>query len=176
MTGSGPPGLPGQVDPRHEALYHDLLVIHGMLRSGLAAVAELAARAEGGADPAALGDDVATLARDSALWRLRSNCLYQCQFVHHHHGLEDAAVFPAVRRADPSIAAEVDRLEADHRVVAAHLVDVEDAARALVDGGADARSELVAALHRLETDLLDHLDREERLLRPVLARMGSWFG
>jgi hypothetical protein len=34
----------------------------------------------------------------------------------------------------------------------------------------------VDALLRLETDLLDHLAREEQLLRPVLGRMRSFFG
>ncbi len=167
---SGPP------DRRTEPLYAELLMIHGMLREGLATVAVLADRAAAGADAADLAEDVAALTRDSELWRLRANCLYHCRFVHGHHSLEDAAVFPAVRAADPSIAADVDRLEADHRVIAEHLHAVEDAAAGLTDGLPGDRQRLVDSLRLLQTDLLDHLAREETLLRPVLRSMGSWIG
>ena len=147
-----------------------------MLRDGLASVCALARRTAEGEDAAAIVADVDALARDSALWRLRSNCLYQCRFVHGHHSLEDSHVFPAVRSAEPAISAEVDRLEADHRVIAEHLHAVEDAAAGLTDGLPGDRRRLVDALQRLETDLLDHLSREEALLRPVLRAMGSWIG
>jgi iron-sulfur cluster repair protein YtfE (RIC family) len=164
-------------EPRvDETLYRELLMIHGMLRDGLAQVRELADRAAAGADDTAVVADVEALARDSALWRLRSHCLYQCRFVHGHHSLEDAMLFPAVRATAPDIAAEVDRLEADHRVVAEHLLAVEDAAAGLTDGLPGDRRRLVDALRGLETDLLDHLAREEALLRPVLREMRSFFG
>jgi iron-sulfur cluster repair protein YtfE (RIC family) len=170
---TAPADLP---DRYAEPLFSELLVIHGMLRDGLAQVRQLADRAAAGADDAEIVEDVEALARDSALWRLRSSCLYQCRFVHGHHSLEDAMLFPAVRDAAPDIAAEVDRLESDHRVVAEHLHAVEDAAAGLTDGLPGDRRRLVEALLRLETDLLDHLAREEQLLRPVLGRMRSFFG
>jgi Hemerythrin HHE cation binding domain len=157
-----------------ELLFGELLTIHAMLRDGLAAVRDLADRTTAGADDSVVVADVAALARDSALWRLRASCLYQCRFVHGHHSLEDAMLFPAVRAQAPAIAAEVDRLEADHRVVAEHLHAVEDAAAGLTDGLPGDRRRLVEALRRLETDLLDHLAREEALLRPVLREM-RWF-
>jgi iron-sulfur cluster repair protein YtfE (RIC family) len=159
-----------------EPLFSELLVIHGMLRGGLAQVRELADRAAAGADDSAIVADVEALARDSALWRLRSNCLYQCRFVHGHHSLEDAMLFPAVRDAAPDIAGEVDRLEADHRMIAEHLHVVEDAAAGLTDGLPGDRRRLVEALRSLEEDLLDHLSREEALLRPVLRQMRSFLG
>ncbi len=154
-----------------EPLYRELLVIHSMLREGLASVAELAERVASGADDSAIVADVETLARDSALWRLRASCLYQCRFVHGHHGLEDAALFPAVRAQAPAVAAEVDRLEADHRVIAEHLHVVEDAAAGLTDGLPGDRRRLLEALRTLQTDLFDHLGREEALLRPVLREL-----
>lgn len=161
---------------REEILYAELIWVHDHLRDGLAAVAELADRTSRGEDAATLQADMAGLARDSALWRLRSHCLYQCRFVHGHHSLEDALVFPAVRRAEPSIDAAVDRLEADHRVIADLLHEVEDAAEGLGDGLPGGRERLIGALQRLQTDLHDHLGREEALLRPVLASMRSWSG
>ena len=161
---------------RHEVLYAELIWVHDHLREGLAAVADLADRTTRGEDAGTLRADVAGLARDSALWRLRSHCLYQCRFVHGHHSLEDALVFPAIRRTDPSIATEVDRLEADHRAIAELLHTVEDAAAGLADGLPGDRQRLVDALERLQLDLHDHLGREETLLRPVLGRMRSWGG
>jgi iron-sulfur cluster repair protein YtfE (RIC family) len=158
-----------------EPLFRELLMIHGMLRDGLTTVRELADRTAAGADDSAVVADVEALARDSALWRLRASCLYQCRFVHGHHSLEDAMLFPAVRAQEPAVAAEVDRLEADHRVIAEHLHAVEDAAAGLTDGLPGDRGRLVTALRRLESDLLDHLAREETLLRPVLRQM-RWFG
>jgi iron-sulfur cluster repair protein YtfE (RIC family) len=151
-------------------------MVHGMLRDGLATVSRLADRAAAGQDASILAEDLAGLARDSDLWRLRANCLYTCRFVHGHHSLEDAAVFPAVRAADPGIASGVARLEADHRAIAEHLHAVEDAAAGLADGLPGDRRRLVHALRRLEVDLLDHLSREEALLRPVLRSMGTWVG
>jgi iron-sulfur cluster repair protein YtfE (RIC family) len=159
-----------------EPLFRELLMIHAMLRDGLSAVRDLADRTAAGADDSVVVADVEALARDSALWRLRSSCLYHCRFVHGHHSLEDAMLFPAVRAAAPGIAAEVDRLEADHRVVAEHLHAVEDAAAGLTDGLPGDRRRLVEALRRLESDLLDHLAREEALLRPVLREMRSFGG
>jgi hypothetical protein len=160
----------------HEVLFAELLWVHDHLRAGLAAVADLAERTAAGQDARQVSDEVAGLARDSALWRLRAHCLYQCRFVHGHHSLEDAVVFPAVRDTDPSIGAEVDRLQADHVAIAGLLHAVQDAADGLGDGLPGARRRLLAALDRLQTDLNDHLGREETLLRPVLARMGSWAG
>jgi iron-sulfur cluster repair protein YtfE (RIC family) len=163
-------------DPDAEPLYAELLAVHSMLREGLAVVGQLAARTAAGQDAGAVAEDVAGLVADSALWRLRANCLYQCRFVHGHHSLEDALVFPAVRAAAPSLAAEVDRLVSDHVGIAAHLRAVEDAAHGLGDGRPGERRRLVDALGTLETVLLDHLRREEELLRPVLRSMGSWTG
>lgn len=165
-----------QPDRWAEPLFSELLVIHGMLRDGLAAISDLAERTTAGADDDRIVQDVEALARDSTLWRLRANCLYQCRFVHGHHSLEDAMLFPAARATAPELAAEVDRLDADHRVIAEHLHSVEDAAAGLTDGLPGDRARLVSALRRLETDLLDHLAREETLLRPVLRQMRSFAG
>jgi hemerythrin-like domain-containing protein len=139
-------------------------------------VVDLADRTAAGADDVKIARDVDALSRDSTLWRLRANCVYQCRFVHGHHSLEDAMLFPAVRANAPGIAAEVDRLESDHRVISEHLHAVEDAAAGLTDGLPGDRQRLVDALRRLATDLLEHLAREEALLRPVLREMRSFAG
>lgn len=155
-------------------LFDELLMIHGLIRDDLAKVELLAEDCAGGAAPDELRERIAKLKSSSLLWQLKLGCLRHCRFVHGHHGLEDRAVFPSVRRVAPELGPAVDRLERDHRDVAALLVDVEAAALELeVDGG---RERLIAALASLGSTLLDHLAREERDLEPALARMHSWLG
>jgi hypothetical protein len=155
-------------------LFQELLHIHGLIRADLAKVELLAEDCAGGAAPAELRERIAELKSSSLLWQLKLGCLRHCRFVHGHHGLEDRAVFPSVRRVAPELGPAIDRLERDHREVAALLGEVEAAALTVeVDGG---RERLVDGLGRLQTTLLDHLAREERDLEPALARMGSWLG
>ena len=74
--------------------------------------------------------------------------------LHGHHGNEDAAWFPRLKRLHPEFAAEIDILERDH----AALVALE--AR-IGDGDYTALQEFVAALS-------DHLNREEMISVPFL--------
>jgi hemerythrin HHE cation binding domain-containing protein len=155
-------------------LFEELLHIHGLIRADLAKVELLAEDCAGGAAPAELQARIADLKSSSLLWQLKLGCLRHCRFVHGHHGLEDRAVFPSVRRVAPELGPAIDRLERDHREVANLLAAVERAALEVdVAGG---RGRLVAALTELSALLLDHLDREERDLEPALARMHSWLG
>ncbi len=110
-----------------EAFYEELLWVHGMLRQELELVRSLAARVADGLPADELRVEVAALKANGPLWALKVNCLHYCRFVHGHHRLEDVALFPALRAADPDIAPVVDRLEADHRVVAAQLEEIEAA-------------------------------------------------
>jgi hypothetical protein len=155
-------------------LFEELLTIHGMIRADLAKVELLAEDCAGGAAPRELRERIAELKNSSLLWQLKLGCLRHCRFVHGHHGLEDRAVFPSVRRVAPELGPAIDRLESDHREVATILTEVEAAAFAVeVKGG---RERLVAGLSSLSAVLLDHLAREERDLEPALARMHSWLG
>jgi hypothetical protein len=77
-----------------------------------------------------------------------------------------------VRRTAPHLSATVDRLEADHRVVSALLDRVEELADGLDDQ--PNRQDLVLALTRLSTDLLEHLAFEEESIGPVLNSWERW--
>ncbi len=155
-------------------LFEELLAIHRLIRADLAKVELLAEDCAGGAAPEELRERIARLKSSSLLWQLKLGCLRHCRFVHGHHGLEDRAVFPSVRRVAPELGPAIDRLERDHREVAVLLVAVEAAALELErDGG---RERLIAALSALAATLLDHLAREERDLEPALARMATWTG
>ncbi|MEV4348204.1 hemerythrin domain-containing protein [Actinoplanes sp. NPDC049596] len=63
-------------------------------------------------------------------------------------------------------------LEADHRIVAHLLDEIESAAHHLDEPR--ARTHLATALTELSTHLLDHLTREEQALAPVLSTWQRW--
>jgi hemerythrin-like domain-containing protein len=106
-------------------------------------------------------------------WTLGAYCQSYCAFVNGHHTLEDASVFPHLRRAEPDLGPVVDRLHEEHQVIH-HLLDALD--RALVDlvrdGDESALEALDATIGRLSDRLLSHLAYEERELRGPLARHG----
>lgn len=159
-------------------LLQQLVWVHDGLRRDLASCRELAEAARAGAEPAVLRDELGRLRRHGPLFQLGVDCLQYCRLVHAHHGAEDAELFPLVRRSAPRLAAAVDRLEADHRTVSDLLDTVEAEARALEAAGAsegdEARTRLVDALTQLSSHLLDHLEREERVLAPVFATWPTW--
>ena len=158
-------------------LFEELLWVHSMIRRDLETVSRLAAEVSDGLPAPELSAQVAELKTNGPLWRLKVNCLHYCRFVHHHHRLEDVAIFPTLRRVDPELNPVVDKLEADHLAVAERLAEVERSAEALTEAeSTDARREVSAALDRLATELLEHLRFEEEKLEPALARMQGWTG
>jgi iron-sulfur cluster repair protein YtfE (RIC family) len=153
-------------------MHRQLKLIHQMLRGDLEVCRQLAAEVASGAPAAGITEQIEALQTRSPIWTLQVNCLYHCRVVHMHHGHEDADMFPALRRSNPALTAVVDKLEADHRAISDLLDDVERAARDLDDtAGNPAREHLVAALGRLEEDLLTHLALEEE---SIAATMRSW--
>jgi hemerythrin HHE cation binding domain-containing protein len=159
------------VTPQGEALYQDLLWVHGLLRHDLATVERLAIEVAEGAAAAEVVAGVRALEAAGPLWRLRASCLHYCRFVHHHHRLEDRALFPELRRTNPSLGPVVDRLQEDHRRVASLLRGVESAAEVLDgDDTPAARTSLSTALDALAEHLLAHLELEEASVAETLRR------
>ncbi len=155
--------------PQGEALYQDLLWVHSLVRHDLQVVRELAARVEQGLDADQLRSELEELETSGPLWHLRVNCLQYCRFVHHHHRLEDVALFPAIRRQNPELGSVVDRLQADHRRVAEILDEIEAAADQLTEEESpQARERVTAGLDALAEHLLTHLDFEEESVGPAL--------
>jgi hypothetical protein len=169
-TGQGP-------DPERNPLFAELLFIHSLIRRDLDTVELLARDAAGLATPDEVRERLGELKASTMLWQLRYGCLNYCRFVHGHHGLEDAAVFPAVGRVNPELNPVLERLQAEHRQVAEILHEVEAVAEALgEEEDQAARRRLVDALERLREVLLAHLDFEEVSLESTLARMRTWTG
>ncbi|HEX8992266.1 MAG TPA: hemerythrin domain-containing protein [Anaerolineales bacterium] len=164
-----------QIENPGEHLVQELLWIHGILRHDLSLISALAEQVHDGRDPELIRSEIDHLQTKSPLWQLKVNCIYYCRLVHAHHTGEDIHIFPALRRADPSMEPVVDRLEADHRRVSDILDQVDDAARALVEEDTRAvRGRLVAALRLLSEHLLAHLEFEEKAISPTLRTWRSW--
>ena len=160
---------------RARGMFRELLWVHAHLRRDLATVRRFADAIRAGAPPADLLAQLRDLQTNSPLWRLRYGCLHYCRFVHLHHTIEDAAVFPMVRKHDPSLGRVVDRLEEDHLQVH-HLTEriAAEADRLAVDPSGDARAAVAASLADLETLLLEHLAVEEVSLGPLLSSWDHW--
>ena len=161
--------------PRREGMFRELLAIHAHLRRDLQTVRRLAEQARDGQSPITILAEIRNLETNSPLWRLKFGCWTYCRFVHAHHTIEDAALFPMARRADPALGPVIDRLEEDHLTVhhiteriAAIAADLPD------DASGISRFQLVEALSDLERHLLAHLDVEEQSLGPLLSSWDRW--
>ncbi|GAA3934895.1 nitroreductase/quinone reductase family protein [Actinomadura viridis] len=96
--------------------------------------------------------------------QLRVNCLTVCQGLHHHHAGEDGAIFPFLADRRPELAPVLERLDGEHRKIAALLGDLQEAVSA---EGADPAL-VRAEVERLTEELEAHLDYEEEQLIPIL--------
>jgi hemerythrin-like domain-containing protein len=160
---------------RPEGIFRELLYIHAHLRRDLQTVRRLADHVRSGLSAQDVLAQVRDLESNSPLWRLKYGCMYYCRFVHLHHTLEDAALFPLVRKHEPALRGVVDRLEEDHLTV--HHITERIAAVAdgiMEDESGESRSELVEALTELEKRLLAHLSLEEESLGPLLSTWDRW--
>lgn len=101
---------------------------------------------------------------------LREHCLTLCSALHEHHTREDG-FFPNVQALVPGLEPVLDRLRADHVVVAEHIRRFRALLAEEPDGGNGEAVE--AQLDRLAADLEAHFEYEERMLVPVLNMSGS---
>lgn len=162
---------------RAEGMFRELLWVHSMIRRDLQTVQRLAERVRDGAPADEVRDTIRGLQTEGPLWKLRVNCLHYCRFVHHHHTLEDAMLFPALRGADPALGPIVDRLEADHLQISGYLDAVEAAADGLgTSDEAANRDRMVTTLNEMAEHLLAHLSYEEASIGPTLSGWTHWPG
>ncbi len=169
------PAAAAPANPRGEALVAELKWVHDMVRRDLATLRELAGAVREGLPPFDAAATIQDLATNGPLWRLRMNCLRYCRFVESHHLAETGHFFPYLRRINPALGPVIEKLDADHVVVAGHLEEVEAAAATLVrTDGPEHRDALITALETLSRDLLVHLDFEEEQLNPTLRTLTRW--
>jgi hemerythrin-like domain-containing protein len=146
-------------------MVQELLAVHGMFRDQLSVmlqyVHELTARNLPLSAPE-------TQTQTTAL--IRAGVQYN-HMLHHHHQLETAMVFPALR--EQGLEAEViDRLNSDHTAIAVLIDKFGDA---IADLSAIEPQVVNSDLRRLADALRDHLAYEETHICPWLARLSRWF-
>lgn len=101
------------------------------------------------------------------------------QHLDGHHRVESGHYFPQFRRIEPRIEAGIDLLDRDHDAIHAELEALAarggDFHRAVVVGrpADDAAARLAEALDRAGPLLVRHLDDEEDIVIPLLARHGG---
>ena len=145
-------------------LVQELLAVHGMFRRQLAAILEYAQALLAGR--AALAgpetqQQVAQLVRAGAQY---------AAYLHHHHHLESAMLFPALARQGLDQAIH-DRLQREHDEIA---VLIDQFTGAVDDLAAADPTAVDSDLRRLAALLQAHLDYEETHVCPLLAQMQRW--
>jgi hemerythrin-like domain-containing protein len=158
---------PKDANPQGAELARRLVTIHRHMRHDLDRLRRMMTAVP---DDAAATEAVSAALRLRRSWALRQHCTNFCGLVHGHHAIEDTALFPALRRTGPGLAATIDRLEAEHRELIDHLDDLEHALAAL-PGDTAARTAASAAMARLAQHLDAHLRYEEAHLMPALTRL-----
>jgi hypothetical protein len=149
-----------------------LIDVHDHLRAELEQIHDLVEQvAAGSLGIGAARSHINTMTMRQNNWTLGTYCESYCRLVTTHHSIEDASLFPHLRRADPELAPVVDRLQEEHKVIHDVLEGVDKALVALVDGSGDIDG-LRAAVDVLDDTLLSHLSYEERELVEPLARLG----
>lgn len=162
--------------PAQEAVAQHLVDVHHHLREELIRLRRLVDEVRRGLlSTSGARAEVNAMSLRQNNWALGAYCQAYCSFVNGHHSLEDAGVFPHLRRSEPAVALVVDRLQEEHVVIHEILERVDRALVTLVrDGGTDALDGLERTVDLLSDSLLSHLSYEERELRGPLARHGFY--
>ncbi|MFF5228480.1 LLM class flavin-dependent oxidoreductase [Dactylosporangium sp. NPDC000521] len=149
-----------------------LVDVHDHLRQELEQLRDLVEQvAAGGTDVGRARSMINTMTMRQNAWTLGTYCESYCRVVTTHHTIEDVNLFPRLRAADPRLAPVVDRLEAEHHVIADVLEQVDAALVAMVSRS-DGIAEVRKAVDLLGDTLLSHLAYEERELVDPLGRLG----
>ena len=160
--------------PAGRATSAQLVQVHDMLRRELAAIRDLITQVQKGAiDAGQARSELSQMTMRQNNWTLGAYCESYCRVVTQHHSIEDAAVFPYLRTAEPGLGPVLDRLSEEHGLI--HRV-IESVDRALVRhiGHPDDLTELADLTDLLTDTLLSHLAYEERELIEPLARYGFY--
>jgi len=166
----------GNDTARGRAVGQHLVDVHDHLRHELTRVRDLLEQVKAGAVTAGRARGVLNeMTVRQHNWTVGAYCASYCSLLTQHHGLEDAAIFPHLRKADPPLVPVLDRLEQEHALI--HEV-VEGVDRALVDLVREPGdyTQLQQAVDLLTDALLSHLSYEEREITGALSRHGFYPG
>jgi Hemerythrin HHE cation binding domain len=173
---TGPQPRPGAAYSAHgRAIARHLVGIHDHLRAELAQIRDLIGQAGDAAGAARVRSAISQMTLRQNDWTLGAYCASYCRIVTGHHTLEDQAVFPHLRAAEPGLAPVLDRLADEHKAIHRVLLDVD---AALVEHlrNPDGLGAVQEAADLLTDVLLSHLAYEEAQLVEPLARHGFYGG
>jgi alkanesulfonate monooxygenase SsuD/methylene tetrahydromethanopterin reductase-like flavin-dependent oxidoreductase (luciferase family) len=172
-----PAGPPGHVySATAQAVGQHLIDVHDSLRSELDGLRDILRQVEEGTLDAGLARSaINEMTMRQNDWTLGAYCATYCRTVTQHHSLEDAQIFPHLRRADRGLAPVIDRLEAEHVVIHDVLEGVDAALVEFIRMPGDFTG-LQRAMDLLTDALLSHLAYEEQQIVEPLARFGFYPG
>lgn len=174
---AAPPAPPGQqYSARGQAVGRHLTEVHDHLRMELGQIRDLLEQVKRGSVTAGAARAVLnqmTLRQNN--WTLGAYCAAYCTMITQHHGLEDRAIFPHLRRSDPGLVPVIDRLELEH-VLIHEVVDGVDRALVNLVAKPDDVTELQEAVDALTDSLRSHLAYEEQQITEPLSRFGFFPG
>lgn len=160
--------------PSQRAAGEHLREIHDHLRENMATLGKLIQRAKAGRVTAAeIAAETDNLEMVANYRRFGNLCGQYCNFVHTHHSIEDAHLFPRLADQGPAFKAIADRLQAEHEVVHELLVQLVDALNGLAAEPSASRFEDTRTVFQaLEQVLLSHLGYEEDAMGDALGYFG----
>lgn len=151
-----------------------LIDVHDQLRGELKQLFDLIDQvAAGTLDAGRARSLINTMTLRQNDWTLGAYCQSYCRLVTTHHTIEDTSMFPHLRRREPGLVSVVDRLEAEHHVIAGVLDEVDRALVAVVSSPTGL-PQLRQAVDLLSDTMASHLSYEERELVEPLARFGFY--
>ncbi len=159
-----------------QAVGRHLAEVHDHLRAELGQVRDLLEQVKQGSVTARRARAVLnqmTMRQNN--WTLGEYCAAYCTMITQHHGLEDRAIFPHLRRADPGLGPVIDRLGQEHVIIHEVVEDVDRALVGLIANPGDF-SQLQEAVDVLTDALESHLAYEENQITEPLARLGFYRG
>ncbi|HYP44767.1 MAG TPA: LLM class flavin-dependent oxidoreductase [Propionibacteriaceae bacterium] len=157
---------------RNLAGAQQLVAIHDHLRKELMQIQGLVSQVlEGTSTAGEARTSINELTIRQNNWTVGAYCTSYCRLVTAHHSIEDQAMFPRLRREDPTLAPVVQRLQFEHEVIHGVLDAVDRALVSFVGLDADGPG-LRRAVDQLSDTLLSHLSYEERELLEPIARLG----
>jgi alkanesulfonate monooxygenase SsuD/methylene tetrahydromethanopterin reductase-like flavin-dependent oxidoreductase (luciferase family)/hemerythrin-like domain-containing protein len=179
VTGTGPTELDEESRPRTGGPSADgdrpstgggqhLIEVHDQFREELRQLRQAVEQVAGQpAEVAELRSLVNELTRRQNHWTVGAFCATYCRNLTLHHTLEDDVLFDELRRSVPGLGPVLDRLVAEHLVIARQLRGLDDALVALI-GDPGQMDRVRAQVERLQRTLLSHFTYEEaELVRPL---------
>lgn len=167
-AGGHPDGTAPAVSTSGQMSQRTLVAVHQHLRDELTRIQDVVEQvASNRLPPEQARELVNQTTMRQNYWTLGAFCAAYCRVVSMHHSIEDVALFPTLRAADGSLGPVLDRLGAEHEVIAGLLEALDRALVGLIAERAEP-GDVRAAVDELAEALLSHLDYEEdELLDPI---------